>query len=85
MWKRLESFFNNLDTKMTQERYLTMCEQMGKDPNPDEIPPAWEDLPDIACTAVNIFNQLGDRVFPEIGYMGKDYTNLPLFIEVYGN
>lgn len=67
---------------MTQERYLKMCEQLGKEPNLEEMPPAWEDFPDIVCDAINIFNQLGDRVFPEIGYMGKDYTNLPILIEI---
>jgi len=24
---------------MTQERYLKMCEQMGTDPDPEEMPP----------------------------------------------
>lgn len=83
MWKRLENFFNNLDTKMTQERYLEVCEQLGQEPNPDKMPPAWEDLPEIAQAAINTFNLLGDRVYPEIGYIGKDYTNLSRFIDIY--
>jgi hypothetical protein len=69
---------------MTKERYLTMCEQLGKEPNSEEIPPEWEDFPPFVQTALNIFNQLGDRVYPEIGYIGKDYTNLPVLMEVYG-
>lgn len=60
-----------------------MCEQIGKEPNPDEIPPDWEDFPEIVQVAINTFNMLGDRVFPEIGYIGKDYTNLSEFMEVY--
>jgi hypothetical protein len=68
---------------MTRDRYLTMCEQLGKEPNPDEIPPDWEDFPEIVQVAINTFNMLGDRVFPEIGYIGKDYTNLSEFMEVY--
>src|SRR6056300_381055 len=75
--------YKNLDAKMTQERYLAMCEQLGKEPDPDEIPPDWHDFPDIVQLALNTFNQLGDRVYPEIGYIGKDYTNLNLFIELY--
>lgn len=75
--------YKNLDTKMTRDRYLTMCEQLGKEPNPDEIPPDWEDFPEIVQVAINTFNMLGDRVFPEIGYIGKDYTNLSEFMEVY--
>lgn len=69
---------------MTKERYFTMCEQLGKDPVPEEIPPDWEDFPEAVQTALNIFNRLGDRVYPEIGYIGKDYTNLPVLIEVHG-
>lgn len=68
---------------MTKQRYFSMCEQMGKKPKEEEIPPDWEDFPVIVQSAVEIFNTLGDRVFPEIGYMGKDYTNLPLLIEIY--
>ncbi len=69
---------------MTQERYLTMCEQLGKEPVESEIPPAFEDFPEIVCQAINIFNQLGDRVYPEIGYVGKDFTSLPIHIDTQG-
>jgi hypothetical protein len=82
--KRLENLYVNLDTGMTQEKYLNICEQLGQEPNPDKMPPAWEDLPEIAQTAINTFNALGDRVYPEIGYVGKDYTNLPILIDIYG-
>lgn len=68
---------------MTRDRYLDMMEQLGKEPVEAEIPPGWEDLPDIVLQAVGTFNSLGDRVYPEIGYTGKDYTNLPFFIEMY--
>lgn len=81
--KRLEKLYSNLDTKMTRDKYLTMCEQLGRDPNPDEIPPDWDDFPEIVQSAINIFNMMGDRVYPEIGYIGKDYTNLPQYIEIY--
>ena len=81
---RLEKMYNNLDVKMTQERYLSMCEQLGKDPNPEEMPPDWEDFPLDVQMAIAIFNTLGDRVYPEIGYVGKDYTNLPVLIDIHG-
>ena len=61
-----------------------MCEQLGKEPDPDEMPPSWQDLPDIAIHALNTFRMLGDRVYPDIGYMGKDFTNLSHYMEVYG-
>lgn len=76
--------YNNLDAKMTRDRYLEMCEQLGKEPDPERIPPDWNDFPESVQQAINIFGLLGDRVYPEIGYVGKDYTNLPVLIEVYG-
>ncbi len=60
-----------------------MCKQMGKEPNPSEKPPDIEDFPDIAVSALATFNSLGDRVYPEIGFIGKDYTNLPLHMELH--
>lgn len=58
-------------------------EQLGKEPVESEIPPSEEDLPDIAVIALNTFGMLGDRVYPEIGYIGKDYTNLSYYIEIF--
>ena len=69
---------------MTQERYLKMCEQLDKEPDLDEMPPAWEDFPDITILAMNTFSQLGDLIAADIGYLGKDYTNLPHYLDVYG-
>jgi len=68
---------------MTRDRYLDMMEQLGKNPVEEETPPDFEDLPDIVINAVNTFNVLGDRVYPDIGYTGKDYTNLPIFLNLY--
>lgn len=80
---RLEKLYQNSDTGMTQDRYLEMMEQLGQEPIQEEIPPAWEDLPDLIINAVSVFNSLGDRVYPEIGYIGKDYTNLPILLKIY--
>ena len=81
--KRLESLYHNSDTGMTRDRYLELCEQMGNEPIEDEIPPDWEDLPDIIVYAVNTFNMLGDRIYADIGYTGKDYTNVSHYMELY--
>ena len=75
--------YKNLDTGMTRNKYLDMCEQLEQEPKDNEIPPSWEAFPDIVVNALNTFNSLGDRVYPEIGYMGKDYTNLNHFIDIY--
>lgn len=82
--KRLEKLYNNLDAKMTQDRYLEMCSQLGKEPNPDEMPPEIGDFPEVVQVAMVIFNTLGDRVYPDVGYVGKDYTNLPVLVDIYG-
>jgi len=68
---------------MTRERYFKMCEQMGQEPNEDEIPPDFEDFPSIAIDAMNTFSMLGDKVVPDIGYLGKDFTNLPHYMDIY--
>lgn len=82
--ERLERYLKTSNGKMTRDRYLKMCEQLGKDPDPKEIPPDMEDFPEIAVLAMTTFSHLGDRVYPDIGYMGKDFTNLPYYIEQYG-
>ena len=58
-------------------------EQLGKEPIEEEIPPDFEDLPEVVVDAVATFNMLGDRVYPEIGYVGKDYTNLNYYMDIY--
>jgi len=57
---------------------------MGQPIDPKVMPVAIEDFPDIVLIAINIFNRLGDRVYPEIGYIGKDYTNLLMYMEMLG-
>lgn len=68
---------------MTQERYFELCEQLGKEPDLTEMPPDVSDFPIEVQLSINIFNSLGDRVQSEIGYIGKDYTNLPILLEIY--
>ena len=68
---------------MTKERYFEMMQQMGKEPIENEIPPSWEDFPEDVLDAVSIFNLLGDRVYPDIGYVGKDYSNLQYLSDIF--
>ena len=69
---------------MSNDQYLEMMEQMGEEPDWEKCPPDWEDFPEIVITSVNIFNSMGDRIFPDVGYVGKDYTNFNFFLELYG-
>ena len=57
---------------------------MGKEPDLEEMPPDINEFPEIAVLALNTFSQLGDRLYPDIGYVGKDFTNLPVYIDIYG-
>ena len=82
--ERLEELFRNLDSGITAERYFEMQEQMGQPIEEDKIPPTIDDLPEVVADGLDIFNRLGDRVYPDIGYVGKDFTNLNLYMEVYG-
>jgi hypothetical protein len=67
---------------MTREGYFTMCEQLEKEPDPDEIPPDLEDFPEEVQQAIITFGKLGDRIVADIGYLGKDYTSLPLHMDL---
>ena len=60
-----------------------MIEQTGEEIDWDRIPPDAEDFPDAVITALSIYNSLGNRVYPDIGYVGKDYTNLELLYKFF--
>ena len=68
---------------MTKDQYLRMVEQTGEEIDWDRCPPEAEDFPEIVIDCINIHHSLGNRMYPEIGYMGKDYTNLPLLLKLY--
>lgn len=82
MWKRLDRWQGNLSTGMTKDKYLDLCHQMGEDPKEEKCPPDLGDFPYIVQQAIDIFNKLGDRVYPDIGYVGKDFTSLPIHMEI---
>ena len=83
LWERVETWQKNNTVGMTKERYLEMEEQLGREPDPEKCPPGIEDFPESVISAIEIFNSLGDRVYPDIGYVGKDYTNLEFLLKVY--
>ena len=60
-----------------------MCEQTGEEINWEKCPPEIEDFPTSILTALNIFESLGIRVYPDVGYVGRDYTNLNLLYDLY--
>ena len=69
---------------MTKDQYLRMCEQTGQEIDWDRCPPDIEDFPEQVITALNIFHSLGNRIYPDVGFTGKDYTNLSLLYKFWG-
>jgi hypothetical protein len=82
LWSRLEKWQNSSENGVTREGYFTMCEQLEKEPVPDEIPPDIEDFPEDVQAAILTFGKLGDRIVADIGYLGKDWTSLPIHMEI---
>ncbi len=60
-----------------------MCEQTGQEIDWERCPPDLDDFPESVYTAMNIYNSLGNRIFADVGFTGKDYTNLDLLYEQY--
>jgi hypothetical protein len=82
LWTRLERWQNNSDHKVSRETYFNLCEQLGKEPDPDEIPPDIDDFPEDVKNAIITFGKLGDRIVADVGYIGKDYTSLPIHMSL---
>jgi len=68
---------------MSKDQYLRMVEQTGEEIDWDRCPPEWDDFPTSVETAMGIFNDLGDKIYPEIGYIGKDFTTLNFLLDMY--
>jgi len=68
---------------MTKDQYLRMCEQTGEEIDWKRCPPDLEDFPEIVIDSLNIFNSLGNRMYADVGFVGKDYTNLELLYDFY--
>ena len=57
-----------------------MVEQTGEEIDWERCPPEIDDFPESVHTAVQIFNTLGDRVYADVGFTGKDFTNLDFLL-----
>ena len=58
-----------------------MVEQTGEEIDWERCPPEIDDFPESVHTAVQIFNTLGDRVYADVGFTGKDFTNLDFLLD----
>ena len=77
----IQKFLKDQDSPITKEKYLEVQKQLGKEPDPKYMPLGYEDLPEDAQLAFIIYNKLGNRIYGDVGFTGKDYTNLPILIE----
>ena len=70
---------------MSQELFLLMCEQMGWEPNPEEMPLEPKDLSYEAQVALTLFQVLPDKIEGMNGvWLGKDFAGLGDIMELYG-
>jgi hypothetical protein len=77
----IQKFLKDQNSPITKEKYLEVQKQLGKEPDPKYMPLGYEDLPEDAQLALIIYNKLGNRIYGDVGFTGKDYTNLPILIE----
>ena len=56
-------------------------EQLDQEPDIKKLPPELNDFPEDVQQAIIIHSKLGDRIVSNIGYLGKDYTSLPIHMK----
>lgn len=62
---------------MTKDAYLDMCEMMGSEPDPDQIPVEFSDLYIDLQSALGIYGKLKDEWDTMNGnYLGKNYSGM---------
>ena len=59
---------------MTKAQYFELCEALGSEPLEEEIPPEFEDLPDLLQLSFSIYETLRD----DWDYMGGNYIGKSL-------
>ena len=60
-----------------------MVEQTGEEIDWKRCPDELGDFPDSVIDALNIFHSMGNKVYPEIGYIGKDFSNRKILFDLY--
>jgi hypothetical protein len=70
---------------MTKDTYFEMCEMLNQEPIESEIPIDPNDFPALVQETLTIYNLLEDR-WDSMGggYLGKNYSTVFNFFELYG-
>lgn len=79
----LRKFLKDQDDPISKEKYLMIQKELGLEPDPKVTPLSFEDIPEDCQLAITIHSKLGNRVYGDVGYTGKDYTNLPILINIF--
>lgn len=79
----LERYVKQED-EISVDKYLSICEQLGEEPDPDKMPLETSDFPTEVQVAFFIFSFLEDRWEGMSGtYMGKTWNNLEYLFTLY--
>ena len=79
----LERYVKQAD-EIDIDKYLSICEQLGEEPDPDKMPLETSEFPYEVQVAFFVFSFLEDRIEGMSGtYMGKVWSNIDYLFEVY--
>ena len=68
---------------MTKDRYYEMCEALGDEPVPEDVPIEYEDLLVDVQEAIDIYSKLKDEWDTMNGeYLGKSYSGIYDIFEI---
>lgn len=72
---------------VSTEQYLSLCKQLGQEPDPSKLPKTINHFPPIIQTALRIYNKLPD-LHTSLGmegsiYAGKDYSSFIAICSIY--
>jgi hypothetical protein len=81
--KKLDLWLDHDSIGMNKDQYLRMCEQTGEEIDWERCPPDIEDFPEIVTDAIQVYHSLGDRIYPDVGFVGKDFTNLEMLYKFH--
>ena len=80
----LARYIREQNSNVTIDTYLSICEQLGEEPNPQKMPLTESDFPDEVQVAFFMFNLLSDVWEGMSGsYMGKDWSGCPLLFSIH--
>jgi len=68
---------------MSLEKYLMICKELGKSPDPKKMPINFEDLCHENQLSVAIFSKLSSNIVGDIGYVGKSLSGIGVLFDIY--